>query len=111
MLACCLPGRRRRRPLEGCCGGRAGCRSPTPAFSQHSPLYNPSQQTKQAAEFDWVCITSPEAASVFLEGWRAAGRPPVRLAVVGAGTAKTFEEAAASGAGSPEVQFVPTVVS
>jgi hypothetical protein len=32
----------------------------------------------QAGGFDWVAITSPEAATVFLEGWRAAGSPEVR---------------------------------
>lgn len=63
----------------------------------------------RAADFDWVCITSPEAASVFLEGWRAAGRPFVRVAVVGEGTGRVFEAAAAEGA--PQPQFVPSVVS
>ena len=56
-----------------------------------------------------MCITSPEAASVFLEGWNAAGRPAVRLAVVGEGTGKVFEAAAADGV--PQPQFVPSVVS
>jgi uroporphyrinogen-III synthase len=37
--------------------------------------------------FDWVCLTSPESASVFLEGWKAANKPKVRIAVVGQGTA------------------------
>jgi uroporphyrinogen-III synthase len=59
-------------------------------------------------DFDWVCITSPESASVFLEGWRAAGRPPVRVAVVGEGTGRVFEAAAADGA--PQPAFVPSVV-
>jgi uroporphyrinogen-III synthase len=27
--------------------------------------------------FDWVAITSPEAALVFLEAWREAGEPKV----------------------------------
>lgn len=31
-----------------------------------------------AGQFDWVAVTSPEAASVFLEGWEAAGKPKVR---------------------------------
>jgi uroporphyrinogen-III synthase len=35
--------------------------------------------------FAWVTLTSPEAASVFLRGWEAAGRPDVNLACVGAG--------------------------
>lgn len=33
----------------------------------------------RAGGFDWAVITSPEAAAVFLEGWRAADRPQARL--------------------------------
>ncbi|KAL3151874.1 hypothetical protein ABBQ38_012835 [Trebouxia sp. C0009 RCD-2024] len=36
--------------------------------------------------FDWVVITSPEAANVFLQGWIEADKPQVRVAVVGQGT-------------------------
>ncbi|RCV34345.1 hypothetical protein SETIT_7G152800v2 [Setaria italica] len=45
-------------------------------------------------KFDWIIITSPEAAAVFLQGWnsRTAGGPKVRVAVVGAGTARVFDE-------------------
>ncbi|KAH7426409.1 hypothetical protein KP509_10G001000 [Ceratopteris richardii] len=42
--------------------------------------------------FDWIVITSPEAASVFLDGWRKAGFPEARLAVVGVGTGQVFEK-------------------
>jgi len=31
----------------------------------------------QSGGFDWVAVTSPEAATVYLEGWRAAGSPQV----------------------------------
>jgi uroporphyrinogen-III synthase len=31
----------------------------------------------QQGGFDWVTVTSPEAASVFLEAWEQAGRPKV----------------------------------
>lgn len=31
----------------------------------------------QSGTYDWVAVTSPEAATVFLEGWRAAGSPEV----------------------------------
>lgn len=61
----------------------------------------------QESIFDWIVITSPEAASVFLEGWRLAGSPEARLAVVGVGTGQVFE--------NPEVkstrlsiEFVPS---
>jgi len=59
-------------------------------------------------QFDWVCITSPEAASVFLEGWRQAGKPSVRVAVVGAGTGKILE---ATGEESVRPQFTPSVAN
>ena len=29
--------------------------------------------------FDWVAITSPEAASVFLEAWEQSGEPKVSV--------------------------------
>ena len=44
-----------------------------------------------AAGWDWVCITSPEAAKVFLRGWREAGEPDVPIATVGKGTAKALK--------------------
>ncbi|XP_051183227.1 uroporphyrinogen-III synthase, chloroplastic [Lolium perenne] len=59
-------------------------------------------------KFDWITVTSPEAAAVFLEGWKAAGRPKVRIAVVGAGTARTFDEVLQSHDGSLEVAFSPS---
>ncbi|KAK1263053.1 hypothetical protein QJS04_geneDACA017451 [Acorus gramineus] len=43
-------------------------------------------------KFDWIVITSPEAALVFLTAWKAAGTPEVQIGVVGAGTASIFEE-------------------
>ncbi|KAE8771108.1 uroporphyrinogen III synthase [Hordeum vulgare] len=59
-------------------------------------------------KFDWITVTSPEAAAVFLEGWKAAGNPKVRIAVVGAGTARTFDEVLQSNDGSLEVAFSPS---
>ncbi|KAF3786898.1 Uroporphyrinogen-III synthase [Nymphaea thermarum] len=44
-------------------------------------------------KFDWIVITSPEAGSVFLDAWKAAGTPKVQIGVVGAGTASVFEDA------------------
>ena len=103
------------RVLSGVPGGLlhvlAPRAAPRPLCPPPSPPCILSAQVlrEQAASFDWVCITSPEAASVFLEGWRAAGRPAVRLAVVGEGTGRVF--AAAAGDGVPQPQFVPSVVS
>lgn len=61
----------------------------------------------QNESFDWVCITSPEAAVVFIEGWKEAGRPDVRIAVVGKGTGKVLEATCEEGL---QPQFVPSVV-
>ncbi|CAH2060795.1 unnamed protein product [Thlaspi arvense] len=58
--------------------------------------------------FDWIIITSPEAGSVFLEAWKAASSPKVKVGVVGAGTARIFEEAMQSAQGSLHVAFTPS---
>ena len=55
-----------------------------------------------ADELGWVAITSPEAAGTFLEAWRASAQPAVRVASVGAGTAKLLS------AGGVEPAFVPS---
>jgi len=39
-------------------------------------------------KFDYVAVTSPEAAHVFLDGWRKAGKPRLRVTVVGEGTGR-----------------------
>ncbi|EOA31131.1 hypothetical protein CARUB_v10014293mg [Capsella rubella] len=58
--------------------------------------------------FDWIIITSPEAGSVFLEAWKAASSPKVQIGVVGAGTARVFEEAMQSAQGLLHVAFTPS---
>ncbi|EFJ40450.1 hypothetical protein VOLCADRAFT_69473, partial [Volvox carteri f. nagariensis] len=42
--------------------------------------------------YEWVAVTSPEAAAVFLEGWEQAGKPRVRVAVVGGGTGEVLRQ-------------------
>ncbi|XP_047336991.1 uroporphyrinogen-III synthase, chloroplastic isoform X2 [Impatiens glandulifera] len=61
----------------------------------------------QEATFDWIVITSPEAGSVFLDAWKAAGTPSVRIGVVGAGTASIFEEAKQT-SNSIDIAFAPS---
>uniref|UniRef100_A0A6N2MKC1 Uroporphyrinogen-III synthase n=1 Tax=Salix viminalis TaxID=40686 RepID=A0A6N2MKC1_SALVM len=58
--------------------------------------------------FDWIVITSPEAGSIFLEAWKAAGTPKVKVGVVGAGTASIFEEVMQSSERSLDVAFTPS---
>lgn len=57
--------------------------------------------------FEWIVVTSPEAASVFLEGWKAAGSPHVKIAVVGSGTAQVFESVEVEGQ-KLQVDFIPS---
>ncbi|KAK9096882.1 hypothetical protein Sjap_022379 [Stephania japonica] len=59
-------------------------------------------------KFDWVVITSPEAGSVFLNAWRTAGTPKVRVGVVGSGTASIFKEVMQSHQQALSVAFSPT---
>ncbi|KAI5068990.1 hypothetical protein GOP47_0015291 [Adiantum capillus-veneris] len=61
----------------------------------------------QEKTFDWIVITSPEAASVFLEGWKLADFPKARLAVVGVGTGQIFEKVGFKNA-NLSVDFVPS---
>lgn len=58
-------------------------------------------------KFDWIIITSPEAGAVFLDAWRAAGNPHVKIGVVGSGTGSIFEDVNQS---SPviDVAFAPS---
>lgn len=63
---------------------------------------------QEAQQFDWVCVTSPEAAKVFVEAWRQAGTPAVRIAVVGDGTGRVLVEAEGE---ALKPQFLPSVVS
>ncbi|XP_039114941.1 uroporphyrinogen-III synthase, chloroplastic [Dioscorea cayenensis subsp. rotundata] len=58
--------------------------------------------------FDWIVITSPEAAIVFLEAWKAAGTPKVQLGVVGTGTASTFHDISQSLNQYLEIRFTPS---
>lgn len=62
----------------------------------------------QHQQFDWICITSPEAASVFAEGWKEARKPPVRVAVVGEGTGKVL---LAMNEDALIPQFIPSVAN
>eukprot|EP00899_Mesostigma_viride_P024524 jgi/Mesvir1/5256/Mv15373-RA.1 len=55
--------------------------------------------------WDWVCITSPEAAAVFLRAWREAGQPAIDVAVVGEGTGKVLAAAGVKPA------FVPPIAN
>lgn len=63
---------------------------------------------QHSEDYDWVCITSPEAASVFIKGWKEAGKPEVRIAVVGEGTGEIF---VAAGEVALLPQFTPTVAN
>ncbi|KAL3617940.1 hypothetical protein CASFOL_038261 [Castilleja foliolosa] len=61
-----------------------------------------------STSFDWIIITSPEAGLVFLEAWKGAETPKVRVGVVGAGTASVFEKIQPALKQSLNVAFVPS---
>ncbi|KAK9804422.1 hypothetical protein WJX72_011920 [[Myrmecia] bisecta] len=60
-------------------------------------------------QYDYITLTSPEAVSVFLEGWREAGQPQVCIAVVGEGTRQPL--AAAGHSDLLRIEFVPSVAN
>ncbi|KAL8058841.1 hypothetical protein ABFX02_03G047300 [Erythranthe guttata] len=62
----------------------------------------------RSTSFDWIIITSPEAGVVFLDAWKAAGTPKVRVGVVGAGTASVFEKLQPPSKQSLNVAFSPS---
>lgn len=66
------------------------------------PACSDLEQALRDGGFGWVIITSPESAAVFLDSWRASGSPAVRVASVGAGTARVLADAGL------EPQFVPS---
>ncbi|KAK9855768.1 hypothetical protein WJX84_006925 [Apatococcus fuscideae] len=56
--------------------------------------------------WNWIVLTSPEAAAVFLEAWQAAGQLQVQVAVVGQGTANILEDF--PGFDKKYIRFIPT---
>ncbi|KAH0760132.1 hypothetical protein KY290_023625 [Solanum tuberosum] len=77
---------------------------------QHMHLPDLDRLTSLLSEatFDWIIITSPEAGKVFLDAWKAAGTPSVRVGVVGSGTASIFDEAVQSSKQYLDVAFSPS---
>ncbi|KAL3371982.1 hypothetical protein AABB24_008492, partial [Solanum stoloniferum] len=77
---------------------------------QHMHLPDLDRLTSLLSEatFDWIIITSPEAGKVFLDAWKAAGTPSVRVGVVGSGTASIFDEAVQSSKQYLDVAFAPS---
>lgn len=68
----------------------------------------PEVLAREGDTFDWICITSPEAATVFTKGWIQAGRPKVHIAVVGEGTARVLR---ATGDALLTPSFIPSVAN
>jgi|EP00900_Chrysochromulina_parva_P014800 uroporphyrinogen-III synthase len=65
--------------------------------------YTALREALVANAHDWIVITSPEAASVFVDAWRESGSPPLaRIATVGAGTTQILTAADLS------ADFVPS---
>ncbi|XP_060199502.1 uroporphyrinogen-III synthase, chloroplastic isoform X2 [Lycium barbarum] len=77
---------------------------------QHMHLPDLDRLTSILSEtsYDWIIITSPEAGKVFLDAWKAAGTPSVRVGVVGSGTASIFDEIVHSSKQYLDVAFAPS---
>ncbi|CAA2972040.1 uroporphyrinogen-III synthase, chloroplastic isoform X1 [Olea europaea subsp. europaea] len=77
---------------------------------QHKQLpdYDRLPSVLSDTAFDWIVITSPEAGLVFLDAWKAAGSPKVKVGVVGAGTASVFTEVLRSSKQYLDVAFAPS---
>lgn len=76
--------------------------------TEQGPDFDQLPHVLQTETFDWVCITSPEAASVFIQGWKEAGKPNVTIAVVGNGTGRVLE---ATREPTLQPQFTPSVAN
>lgn len=76
--------------------------------TEQGPDFDQLPHLLRSELFDWVCITSPEAASVFVQGWKDAGKPHVNVAVVGKGTGKILKAT-----NEPMIQpkFTPSVAN
>ncbi|KAL1543242.1 uroporphyrinogen-III synthase [Salvia divinorum] len=77
---------------------------------QHTQLpgFDKLSSLLRSNSFDWIIITSPEAGTVFLDAWTAAGTPNVRVGVVGAGTSSVFGKIGPSLKEILNVAFVPS---
>lgn len=81
----------------------------------------PSHIAKGAAAWDYVVVTSPEAAAVFLSAWEEAGCPDLAVASVGSATSTAlklgglepvFEPSKATGATlAAELPVMPPAVA
>ncbi len=73
---------------------RAGVPFRQVPLTEHAPGPDRAGLPRRLREgWDWVVVTSPTAARFLLVGWDEAGRPPLRLAAVGRGTARVLEGA------------------
>ncbi|PIN19099.1 Uroporphyrinogen-III synthase [Handroanthus impetiginosus] len=77
---------------------------------QHSrlPDFDKLSSVLSSTSFDWIIITSPEAGVVFLDAWKNAGTPKVRVGVVGDGTARVFEKIVPSAKQNLNMAFIPS---
>ena len=58
-----------------------------------SPGQDLGRLVKEMLENDVVVISSPHAASVFVDCWNQSGKPKVRVSAVGKGTSKPLQDA------------------
>lgn len=82
-----------------------------PASPAHTPRRHMLVPALEATRFDWICLTSPQAARVFAAEFKSLSTSaPGRgsgIACVGSGTAKVLEQQTG---GTGITSFVPSVV-
>ena len=83
----------------------------SPATTAHTPCRHMLVPALEATRFDWICLTSPQAATVFAAEFKllsmsAPGRGSP-IACVGSGTAKVLEQQTD---GVAIMSFMPSVV-
>lgn len=91
--------------------GSLYCLDFSPASPAHTPRRHMLVPALEATRFDWICLTSPQAATVFAAEFKllsmsAAGRGSP-IACVGSGTAKVLEQQTD---GVAIMSFMPSVV-
>ncbi|KAL3628259.1 hypothetical protein CASFOL_027305 [Castilleja foliolosa] len=96
--------------IDALCKANRGISSLELPLIQHTRLPDLDKLSSllSSTSFDWIIITSPEAGLVFLEAWKIAETPRVRVGVVGAGTASVFEKIEPTWEQSLNVAFVPS---
>eukprot|EP00238_Polyblepharides_amylifera_P015144 CAMPEP_0196587316 /NCGR_PEP_ID=MMETSP1081-20130531/57105_1 /TAXON_ID=36882 /ORGANISM="Pyramimonas amylifera, Strain CCMP720" /LENGTH=318 /DNA_ID=CAMNT_0041909471 /DNA_START=110 /DNA_END=1063 /DNA_ORIENTATION=+ len=89
--------------MKALAGMEVGCLELPLIEHAQGPELGRLQEELQEGGWDWVLVTSPEGAKVLKQEWEAVGRPSLRVAAVGEGTAVELE-----GSEGLAVDFMPS---